>query len=75
MRTSSTAIPDGDCTELRRAIGARFKLDPARIVCGAGSDDLIYQLCLSYGGHGRDIVMARTASRSIISPAPMPAAG
>src|SRR6516165_7160262 len=50
--------PDGDATELRRALGARFKLDPARIVCGAGSDDLIYQLCLAYGGHGRDIVMS-----------------
>jgi histidinol-phosphate aminotransferase len=50
--------PDGDATELRRAIGARFKLDPARIVCGAGSDDLIYQLCLAYGGPGRDIVMS-----------------
>jgi len=50
--------PDGDCPDLRRAIGARFKLDPARLVCGAGSDDLIYQLCLAYGGPGRDIVMS-----------------
>lgn len=50
--------PDGDCIELRRAIGAKFKLDPAKIVCGCGSDDLIYQLCLAYGGHGRDIVMS-----------------
>jgi histidinol-phosphate aminotransferase len=50
--------PDGDATELRRAIGARFKLDPAHIVCGAGSDDLIYQLCLAYGGPGRDIIMS-----------------
>ncbi len=50
--------PDGDATELRRAIGARFRLDPARIVCGAGSDDLIYQLCLAYGGPGREIVMS-----------------
>jgi histidinol-phosphate aminotransferase len=49
--------PDGGALDLRRAIGARFGLDPARIVCGAGSDDLIYQLCLAYGGHGRDIVM------------------
>jgi histidinol-phosphate aminotransferase len=49
--------PDGDASELRRAIGARFKLDPARIVCGNGSDDLIYQLCHAYGGPGRDIVM------------------
>ena len=45
------------CAGLRRAIGARFGLDPARIVCGAGSDDLIYQFCLSYGGPGRDIIM------------------
>src|SRR5580692_6952832 len=50
--------PDGGALDLRRAIGARFGLDPARIVCGAGSDDLIYQLCLAYGGHGRDIVMS-----------------
>lgn len=49
--------PDGDATELRRAIGARWQLDPAKIVCGGGSDDLIYQLCLAFGGHGRDIVM------------------
>jgi histidinol-phosphate aminotransferase len=49
--------PDGGALELRRAIGARFGLDPARIVCGCGSDDLIYQLCLAYGGPSRDIVM------------------
>ncbi len=49
--------PDGAALDLRRAIGARFGLDPARIVCGAGSDDLIYQLCLAYGGPGRDLVM------------------
>ena len=50
--------PDGAAVELRRAIGARFGLDPARIVCGAGSDDLIYQLCLSYAGPGTEIVMS-----------------
>jgi histidinol-phosphate aminotransferase len=49
--------PDGGALDLRRAIGARFGLDPARIVCGCGSDDLIYQLSLAYGGSGRDIVM------------------
>ena len=50
--------PDGGAAGLRRAIGTRFGLDPARIVCGAGSDDLIYQLCLAYGGPGRDIIMS-----------------
>src|SRR5580658_8667735 len=49
--------PDGGALEVRRAIGARFGLDPARIVCGNGSDDLIEQLCMAYGGHGRDILM------------------
>jgi len=50
--------PDGGSAALRRAIGARFGLDPARIVCGAGSDDLIYQLCLAYGGTGTELVMS-----------------
>ena len=39
--------PDGGATALRKALGRRWGLDPARIVCGAGSDDLLYQFCLS----------------------------
>jgi histidinol-phosphate aminotransferase len=50
--------PDGGADALRAAIGRRWGLDPARIVCGAGSDDLIYQFCLAYGGPGRDIIMS-----------------
>src|SRR3984957_10397615 len=50
--------PDGGAELLRQAIGKRWDLDPARIVCGAGSDDLLYQLCLAYGGPGRDIIMS-----------------
>jgi histidinol-phosphate aminotransferase len=50
--------PDGGADRLRAAIGARWGLDPERIVCGAGSDDLLYQFCLSYGGPGRDIMMS-----------------
>ncbi len=50
--------PDGGAEALHAALGKRWGLDPARIVCGAGSDDLLYQLCLSYGGAGRDIVMS-----------------
>ena len=51
--------PDGGALALRRAIGTRFGLDPARIVCGSGSDDLIYQLCLAYGGPGTELIMSR----------------
>jgi histidinol-phosphate aminotransferase len=59
-RTAEEAYryPDGGADALREAIGRRWGLNPARIVCGAGSDDLIYQLCLSYGGPSRDIVMS-----------------
>ncbi|HYZ62088.1 MAG TPA: histidinol-phosphate transaminase, partial [Acetobacteraceae bacterium] len=49
--------PDGGAAELRRAIGARFGLDPARIVCGAGSDELIYLLALAYGGPGTELLV------------------
>jgi histidinol-phosphate aminotransferase len=50
--------PDGGADRLRVALGKRWDLKPERIVCGAGSDDLLYQLCLSYGGPGRDIIMS-----------------
>jgi histidinol-phosphate aminotransferase len=49
--------PDGGATALRHAIGERFGLNPDRIVCGAGSDDLIYLLCHIYGGPGTDLIM------------------
>ncbi len=50
--------PDGGSGELRRAIGARFGIDPERIVCGTGSDELIGHLCHCYGGPGTDILMS-----------------
>jgi histidinol-phosphate aminotransferase len=59
MEDSIHRYPDGGASKLREAIGARFSLDPARIVCGAGSDDLIYQLCLAYGGPGTELIMTR----------------
>lgn len=44
--------PDGGCTVLRRALGEHFALDPARIVCGAGSDELLGLLARAYAGPG-----------------------
>jgi histidinol-phosphate aminotransferase len=40
--------PDGSATELREAIGRTFGLDPERIVCGSGSDDLLHLLAYAY---------------------------
>jgi histidinol-phosphate aminotransferase len=44
--------PDGGCVALRRALGERFELDPNRIVCGAGSDELLGLLARGYVGPG-----------------------
>jgi histidinol-phosphate aminotransferase len=49
---------DGSAKALREAIGARFGLDPARIICGNGSDELLTLLILAYGGEGTEIVMS-----------------
>jgi histidinol-phosphate aminotransferase len=51
--------PDGGANELREAIGVRYGLDPARIVCGAGSDELIGLLQRSFAGPGDEIVYSR----------------
>jgi histidinol-phosphate aminotransferase len=48
--------PDGDATELRNAIGRAFGLDPARIVCGAGSDDLLNLLAHAYLRDGDEVI-------------------
>ncbi len=50
--------PDGGSAALRAALGRRYGLDPARIVCGTGSDELITHLCLAYGGAGTELIMS-----------------
>src|SRR2546428_6326252 len=44
--------PDGAATALREALGAKHGLDPARIVCGAGSDQIFQLLAGAYVGPG-----------------------
>lgn len=55
LRAESATLalyPDGSAARLREAIGARYGLDPARIVCGAGSDELLTLLALAFVGPG-----------------------
>ena len=37
--------PDGKSTLLRNQISKKFKCDPNKIICGAGSDEVIQMLC------------------------------
>jgi histidinol-phosphate aminotransferase len=48
--------PDGSASALREAIGAAFGLDPTRIVCGAGSDDLLNLLARAYLADGDEAI-------------------
>jgi histidinol-phosphate aminotransferase len=51
--------PDGAATELREAIGQTYGLDPARIVCGAGSDDLLSLIARAYLADGDEAIYSQ----------------
>jgi histidinol-phosphate aminotransferase len=48
--------PDGSASELRETIGAAFGLDPARIICGAGSDDLLNLIARAFLADGDEAI-------------------
>ena len=51
--------PDGNAQDLREALGKFHGLDPSRIVCGAGSDELIALLLRCYAGSGDEVLYSR----------------
>jgi len=51
--------PDSSSSLLRAAIGKTYGLDPERIVCGAGSDEIISFLCQAYAGAGDEVLYSR----------------
>ena len=51
--------PDGSAAELRAALGRHHGLDPERIVCGSGSDELIGLLLRAYAGAGDEVLYSR----------------
>ncbi|GIK98893.1 MAG: histidinol-phosphate aminotransferase [Alphaproteobacteria bacterium] len=59
LATELHRYPDGGAQVLREAIGRRFGLDPARVVCGAGSDELIALLMRAYAGPGDEVLYSR----------------
>jgi histidinol-phosphate aminotransferase len=48
--------PDGGATDLRRALADHHSLDMDRIVCGAGSDEILSLLCNAYAGPGDEVL-------------------
>jgi histidinol-phosphate aminotransferase len=56
LATDLHRYPDGSAAPLRRAIAGSEKLDGSRIVCGAGSDELIALLIRGYAGPGDQVL-------------------
>jgi histidinol-phosphate aminotransferase len=48
--------PDGAASALRKAIAEQYGLNPERIVCGNGSDELINLIAHAYAGPGDETV-------------------
>src|SRR5215468_1951739 len=48
--------PEGSARLLREAIAARYGLDPSRIICGAGSDEIFFLLTRAFLAQGDEMV-------------------
>ena len=72
--------PDGASTELRAAIGKTYQIEPSRIICGAGIDDLLVLISrvyltagdeaiyTQYGFNMYAIDIAASGARAIVVP-------
>ena len=56
LATELERYPDGAATALRKAIGGMFGLNPDRLICGSGSDELLNLLAHAYLGAGDEAV-------------------
>ncbi len=51
--------PDPSATALREALADAHGLDPARIICGTGSDELLHLAAGAFAGPGDEIIYVR----------------
>lgn len=51
--------PDSSHAELRAAIGSVHDIPPERLICGAGSDEVIHFLTQAYVGPGDEVLYSR----------------
>ena len=51
--------PDAGATDLREALAARHGLDPARIIYGNGSDEVLHLAAGAFAGPGDEVIFVR----------------
>jgi histidinol-phosphate aminotransferase len=56
VKNSLALYPDSGHLILRRAIAEIYGLDENRVICGAGSDEIIHFLCQCYAGIGDEVI-------------------
>ena len=58
-RVTLARDPDPSASELREAIAAVHGLDPARVIYGTGSDDILHLIAGAYAGPGDEVIHVR----------------
>jgi histidinol-phosphate aminotransferase len=51
-----TRYPDASAAKLREAIAAMYDLDPARVIYGTGSDEVLHLIAGAYAGPGDEVI-------------------
>jgi histidinol-phosphate aminotransferase len=51
--------PDASAAALREAIAAKYDLDPARVIYGTGSDEILHLVAGAYAGPGDEVIQVR----------------
>lgn len=51
--------PDPGSTALREALGTKYGVDPAHIICGTGSDEILHMIASAFAGPGDEIIHVR----------------
>lgn len=62
LRSASEHVsryPDPASAKLREALGAKYDLDPAQIICGSGSDDILHLAANAFSGPGDEVLYVR----------------
>jgi histidinol-phosphate aminotransferase len=57
--SDTATYPDPDSTALRAALGRLHGIDPVRIVCGTGSDELLNLAAQAFAGPGDEVAYVR----------------
>lgn len=57
--TTLDRYPDAGATALREAIGAHYGADPARVIHGTGSDEVLHLACGAFAGPGDEVLFVR----------------